>query len=76
MFRTAEVVDYLMCDSGMSVSYDVPDILGGVAKLAASNASTQAVIRDRNGIILELIGKVIASLGHGTNENAYALLGT
>lgn len=46
-----------------------------MTKLAASNASTQAVVADTNGIILELICKGIVALGHGANEDANAFFG-
>lgn len=55
---------------------DIPDILGSMAKLAASNTGTQRVIADTNGIILELVGERIISLGHGSDEDANALLGS
>lgn len=52
----------------------IPDIFGCVAEFAASHTSTEAVVADRDGIILEGIGKVIAALGHGANEDADTLI--
>ena len=45
-----------------------------MTELAASNTSRQAEVTNTDRIILERIGKVIASLRHGTNEHANALL--
>lgn len=53
---------------------NVPDILGGVAELAASNTGTKRVVADTDGIILELISERIVALGHGTDEDADALV--
>jgi hypothetical protein len=46
-----------------------------MTKLAASDAGTQAIVADTDGFVLELISKVVFALGHGSNENAYALVG-
>lgn len=55
---------------------DVPDILCRVTELAASHTGRQAVVADRDRVILELVGKVVASFGHGADEDADALLRT
>lgn len=55
---------------------NVPDVLAGVAKLAAGNTGTEAVVADGDGVILESVRKIVASLGHGANEDADALLWT
>jgi hypothetical protein len=52
---------------------DVPDVLHGVAEFTTRYASTQAVITYADSVVLNAIGKVIITFGHGTNENAYAL---
>lgn len=57
-------------------SDDVPDILSSVTELAASDTGGQGVVADGNGIVLELVGESIRSLGHSTDEDTYALLGT
>lgn len=44
-----------------------------MAELAASNTGGQAEVADTDGIILEGIGKVIATLGHSTDKDANAL---
>lgn len=53
---------------------DAPYILGGVAELAAGNAGTQVKLADSNGVILDLVSKVVVSLRHGSDENSNALL--
>jgi hypothetical protein len=55
--------------------YDVPDVLGGMAELTACNTGTEAEVADSNGVVLELVGKVVVTLSHGADEDAYALLG-
>lgn len=56
-------------------SDNVPHLLGGMAELAACDTGTQAVVTDGNRVVLEGVGKVIVSLGHGTHEDTDALLG-
>ena len=56
--------------------YDVPDVLAGVTELAAGNTGTETVVADGDGVVLERVGKVVASLGHGTHEDADALFRT
>lgn len=53
---------------------DVPDVLCSVAEFAASNTSRQRVVADTDGIVLVLIREVVRALGHGTDEDADALL--
>ena len=57
------------------ISKDAPNILGTMTKLAAGNTGTQCVITNTDGIVLERVGKVIASLGHGADEDANTFLG-
>lgn len=47
-----------------------------MTELAAGNTGTQTETADTDGVILEGIGKVVTSLGHGTNEDTNTLLGT
>lgn len=54
-------------------SYNVPDVLGGVAEFATRNTGTQAEIADADGVILEGIGEVIVTFGHGADEHAHTL---
>ena len=46
-----------------------------MTKLAACHASTQTVVADTNGLVLEAVGKVILSLGHRAHEHANAFVG-
>lgn len=46
-----------------------------MAKLAACNTGTKTVVADGDGVVLEVVGKVILAFGHGTNEDADALVG-
>lgn len=52
---------------------NVPNVLGSVAELAASNTGRERVIADRNGVVLELVREVVIALGHCTYEDADAL---
>lgn len=45
-----------------------------MAELAASDTGTETVIANSNRFILKFIGKVIATLGHGSDKDANALL--
>jgi hypothetical protein len=47
-----------------------------MTELAASDASTQAVVRNGNRIVFELVREVILALSHGTYEDTDALFGT
>ena len=53
---------------------NVPDVFGGVAKLAAGYAGAEAVVADADGIVLVLVGEAVLAFGHGTDEDAGALL--
>lgn len=44
-----------------------------MAKFTASHTSTQAEVADTDGVVLEGVGKVIMTLGHGTNKDTDAL---
>lgn len=54
---------------------DAPYILGGVAEFAAGNAGTEIELADSNAVILDLIGEVVTSFGHGSYKNGNALVG-
>lgn len=72
------LVEMVRPPAGSAVSVrsdDVPDILSSVTELAASDTGGQGVVADGNGIVLELVGEGICSLGHGSDEHTYALLG-
>jgi hypothetical protein len=53
---------------------DVPNVLGGVAKLTASHAGAKAEVADGDCIVLESVCKIIVAFGHSTNENTDAFL--
>lgn len=67
----SEIAEQMTAKSNLD---DVPYILCCVTKLTTSDTSTQAVVADGNLIVFEPIRKVILTLGHGTNENTYALV--
>lgn len=46
-----------------------------MAEFTAGHTSTQAVVADTDLVILQRVGKVIITLGHGTDEDADALFG-
>jgi hypothetical protein len=53
---------------------DIPNVLSSVAELAAGNAGTEVKVADGNAVVLEVVGKVVVALGHGTNKYRYALV--
>lgn len=59
-----------------SYSDDIPDVLCCVTELAACNTGTEGEVADRDRVILVLVGEAIVTLGHGSNEDANALLRT
>ena len=59
-----------------AASYDVPDVLGGMAELAAGDAGREAEVADGDGIILVLVSKIVSAFSHGADEDAYALFWT
>ena len=59
----------------MPRSDNIPHFLGGMAELAACNTRTQAVVADTDRVILERVGKIIVTLGHGAHKDTHALLG-
>ena len=61
---------YLEADHG-HCSDDVPDVLGGMAKLATCNTGTETVVADTDRFVLELIGKVILAFCHGTYKDTH-----
>lgn len=52
---------------------DIPNVLNSIAKFATRYAGTEAVVAYADSVVLEAIGKVIVTFGHGTHENANAL---
>lgn len=58
----------------MDSSKNVPSVLGSVAKLAAGNAGRKTEIADGDLLVDVCVGKVVRALGHGTNEDADALV--
>lgn len=59
-----------------SRSQNVPHFLRRVAELAAGHTGTETVVADTDRVVLERVGKVIVALGHGTDKDGDALLGT
>lgn len=57
-------------------SDDVPHFLGGMAEFAAGNACAQTVVADTDGVVLEGVGEIVVALGHGTDEDTHALVGS
>jgi uncharacterized Zn-binding protein involved in type VI secretion len=53
---------------------DVPHILCSVTELATCDAGTEVEVADGDAVILEVVGKVIAALGHGTDKDGNALV--
>lgn len=53
---------------------DVPDLFGGMAESAAGDTGTQTEVADTDRVVLELVCKGIVTLGHGSDEDADALL--
>jgi hypothetical protein len=45
-----------------------------VAEFAACNTGTEGVVADTDGVVLVLVGESVVALGHGTDENADALI--
>jgi hypothetical protein len=45
-----------------------------MAEFAACDTCTEVEIADTDGVVLDGVGEVIISLGHGSNENGYALI--
>ena len=42
-----------------------------MAEFAASDAGTETIVADTDGIVLESIRKIVLSFGHGADEDAY-----
>lgn len=55
-------------------SHDSPNILATVAELGTCHRSRQWVVRKTDLLVNVLIGKIVLSSGHSTNENAYTLI--
>lgn len=62
------------CETAAVDLDDVPRILGGVAEFAARDTGRETVVANGDLLVNKLIRKVIRSLGHGSNEDADALL--
>lgn len=45
-----------------------------MAELAAGNTGTKTVVADTDSIVLEGVGKVVVTLGHGTDEDGDTLV--
>lgn len=45
-----------------------------MAELAACHTGRQIEVADRDGIVLDRVGEVVASLGHGSDEHTDALI--
>src|SRR3569833_432162 len=54
--------------------HDVPGILGCVAELAAGDAGREAIVADGDLLIHILVGEVVRAFGHGSDEDADALV--
>lgn len=63
------------CGESARSSEDVPSVLSRVAELAAGHASGEAEVTDRYLIVHIRVSEVVRTLGHGTNEDADALVG-
>lgn len=59
-----------------AVSNHVPNIFGRIAELSARDARTQAKVADADGVVLDVVCKVVLPLGHRTNKHADTLLGS
>lgn len=53
---------------------DVPGIFCSVAKLGACHTSGETEIADGDLLVHKLVGEIVRSLCHGTNEHADALV--
>lgn len=56
-------------------SDDIPHFLGGMAELAACHTRAQTVVADTDGVVLEGVGEIVVSLGHGADEDTDAFVG-
>lgn len=52
---------------------DFPYVFGCMAELAACDASTEVELTDGDTVVLDVVGKIVASLRHGSNKHSYAL---
>lgn len=58
-----------------SDSQNIPDILHGVAELAACHTGRKGVVADGDLLIYHGVGEAVVALGHGSHENTDALFG-
>lgn len=56
-------------------SENIPNFFGRVTEFTTRHTGTQTIVADTDCIIFKGICKIITALGHGTNEDADALLG-
>ena len=47
-----------------------------MTKLAACHASTEAVVADADRLVLERICEIVSAFRHGSDKDAYALIGS
>lgn len=59
----------------MEGSDDVPNVLSRIAKFSTSNTGAQTEVADADGIILNVVCKVVVTFRHSTHKNADALFG-
>lgn len=56
------------------ISHNIPNLFGSVTELTTGHTGTKTVVTDTDALILEGIGKVIMTLGHGTDEDGDTLI--
>lgn len=52
----------------------IPNIFGRIAEFPARDARTQAKVANADGVVLDVVGKVVLALGHRTDKHADASL--
>ena len=53
---------------------DVPDIFSSMTEFTASYTGTETEVADADGVVLDIVGKVVTTLGHCTNKDTDAFL--
>jgi hypothetical protein len=53
---------------------DFPHVFGCMTKFAAGNAGTEVKVADSDAVVLQVIGEIIATFGHGSNKDCDALI--
>lgn len=56
-------------------SHDVPHIFSRMAEFTARYAGGKCEVADRDLLVNQFVGESVSALGHGTDKDAYALLG-